>query len=51
MSSGEGAWAKAGEAYKMRFGGEGQEIALDVDVKEKQMVARLDGRVLVFDRI
>ncbi len=51
MSSGEGAWAKAGEAYKMRFGGEGQEIALDVDVKENQMVARLDGRVLVFDRI
>jgi len=51
MSNGEGGWAKAGEFYKVTFGGEGKELALDVQVKENQLVARLEGRVLVLDRI
>jgi hypothetical protein len=51
MSNGEGGWAKSGETYRVTFGGEGKELALDVQVKENQMVARLDGRILVFDRI
>lgn len=51
MSNGEGGWSKAGEVYRVTFGGEGKELALDVQVKENQLVARLEGRVLVFDRI
>ena len=51
MSNGEGGWSKAGDVYRVTFGGEGKELALDVQVKENQLVARLDGRVLVFDRI
>ena len=51
MSNGEGGWSKAGEGYKITFGGEGKELGLDVQVKENQLTAKLDGRVLVFDRI
>lgn len=51
MSNGEGGWAKAGEAYKVTFGDEAAGLALDVSVKESQLTARLDGRILVFDRI
>lgn len=51
MSNGEGGWSKAGDIYRMTFGGEGKELSLDVEVKENQLVARLEGRVLVFDRI
>lgn len=51
MSSGEGGWSKAGDQYKLTFSNDGKEVGLDVSVKENQLVARLDGRVLVFDRI
>jgi hypothetical protein len=51
MSNGEGGWAKADDRYRVSFSSEGKELALDVQVKENQLIARLDGRVLVFDRI
>jgi hypothetical protein len=51
MSNGEGGWSKEGDAYKMKFSKDGKDIELDVTVKENQLVARLGGRALVFDRI
>ena len=51
MSTGEGAWSKVGEGYKITVSKDGKEVVLEAVVKENQLVASHDGRTLVFDRI
>ena len=51
MSSGEGGWSKSGDNYRLTISNDGKELGLDVLVKENQLFARLDGRILVFDRM
>ncbi len=51
MSTGEGTWAKAGDKYRLTFSRDGKEVALEATVKESSLVAVVDGRTLVFDRI
>jgi multisubunit Na+/H+ antiporter MnhC subunit len=51
MSSGEGTWARDGDDYALKFGGEGAPLALRARVKDGQLFAEHEGRVLVFDRI
>lgn len=50
MSTGEGAWAKSGDGYKVTVSKDGKELSLQVVVKENQLVASHEGRILVFDR-
>ncbi|MCC6234088.1 MAG: CvpA family protein [Verrucomicrobiales bacterium] len=51
MTSGDGSWSKAGEAYQFSVSRDGKEVKLDARVKENQLIATVDGRTLVFDRI
>lgn len=52
MSNGDGSWSKEGEdRYKLTVSGDGKDLVLDVRVRETAMVASMDGRTLVFDRI
>lgn len=51
MSNGEGRWAKAGDDYTFTFAREGKEITFNVRVRDHLLTARLNGRVLVFNRI
>jgi hypothetical protein len=51
MSTGEGGWAKSGEGYKITVSKDGKELVLEAVVKENQLIAKHEGRTLVFDRI
>lgn len=51
MSNGEGGWTKVADAYKVNFSKDGKDLALEVMVKENQLIATVNGRTLVFDRI
>jgi hypothetical protein len=51
MTSGEGSWAREGDDYAVKFGGEGAQLVLRTRVKDGALFAEQDGRVLVFERI
>lgn len=51
MSNGEGAWSKNSDTYKVNFSKDGKELSLEVAVKENALVATVNGRTLVFERI
>lgn len=51
MSNGEGAWSKNSDNYKVNFSKDGKELSLEVAVKENALIATVNGRTLVFDRI
>jgi hypothetical protein len=51
MSSLEGTWSRSGEDYTVTFPADGGSLALDTKASERQLVAVVDGRTLVFDRM